>query len=538
VAGLKHQSLFQIYDVTEMDATLVVTVEHLSGLTLRQYVRQKGTVKPEKALTIVRWVAEGLNHVYDKTGLVHLALTPDQIWIDGEGQVKIMGFGFSTIFERIGYSPTDVPFLSPEQVQRQTPGDFQADLYSLGSILYYILTGRVPFEGDSSEQMLEQIVNGQLPAPAGEGVSRALQQLLSRMMMKAPEDRYSGWLPAMQEMDKILDGAKFLPGGKKGALSTILVSAARARETATAIPVTRPPVSSSSLITLFLILAAVLGFWAWAGLTIWRMPPPIVTPDSAIPGPAVIPVETRYATSADQSPASRVRVVRQPRAVESLDDPVVPAESDSAAPEEAGSEAADTNEAGSGPEPVVSNAPPAEAAPEVSAFDTLSDDVVRHLVAGTPALAVAAVDEVVGKNQIDLRGVRLDELRQLAVRGGDPAVLALAVLKQQVGATVKLPVNGHTADVTINRIEGQSAIVIERVQSGETTVKKYYTLEPARMGLGDQVRVLSLGVGPEFAVARILVYLKGGARDRALAASPEAGLLAPAFQRFLSEPAP
>lgn len=534
MAGLKHPALFQIYDVMELDATLVVVVEHLAGLTLRQYVRQRGQVKGEKALTIVRWVAEGLSHVYEKTGLLHLALTPDQVWINGEGEVKILGFGFSDIFERIGYSAADIPFLSPEQVQHRSPYDFPSDMYSLGAILYYMLAGRVPFEGNSSEEIVGLIVSGQLPAPSGPGVTMAIQQVLVRMLMKEPGNRYPGWLPAMQEMDKILDGAKFLPGAKKSTFSTILMppvsrsTAARATAAPTRAP-EHPPVSSASVFMVLTVIAAVLGFWGWVGFTLWRMPAPVPAPTYLSPGPSGATVETRREMSADESPAARVRVVRHPggagetNGIESLE------------PDASPSEPGERSAAVQGSTGDAEAQPPPAAAP---AFETLADEVVRQLVAGAPAKALAAVDALAKAKPGDVSDLQLSEMRSLVVRGCNPGALALAALKRQVGQKVKLPVNGRMADVVVSRVDVQTAVVIESVQSENTPVKKYYTLDPAKVGLGDQIRLLALGTGPEFAVARILVYLKGNSRERAAAVAAEAGLLATAFQRFLSGPAP
>jgi len=297
LAGLKHLALFQVYDVLEMDAALVVVVEHLSGVTLRQYVRQQGLVDEEKALTIARWMAEGLSHVYEKTGLVHLALTPDQIWIDAGGQVKILGFGFRDIFEKIGYAASDIPFLAPEQVQRQS-ADFRADLYAVGALLYYMITGRAPFEGNSSEEILRLIVKGQLPAPMTfvKASTLAVNQHMARLMMKEPARRPVGWFATMQEMDKVLNGAKFLVSSRKGGLSAILLPSmtARARATekegaaAAARSAGATRLANASTVAAVLL---VMAFWGWLGWRLWKMPPPELEEPPVRSTPAVGPDE-------------------------------------------------------------------------------------------------------------------------------------------------------------------------------------------------------------------------------------------------------
>jgi serine/threonine protein kinase len=515
VAGLKHPALFQVYDVVEMDATLVVTVEHLTGLTLRHYVRQRGVIKGPKALTIVRWVAEGLSHVYDKTGLVHLALTPDQIWINAEGQVKILGFGFHDIFERIGYSQADVPFLSPEQVKHHAACDFQTDLYALGALLYYMVTGQVPFEGNSSEEMLNLTVTGQLPAPslAANGGTVALNQLMARLMMKDPQNRYPGWIPAMQEMDKVLDGAKFLTSSKKGGLSTILLASPnRARPTESPEKPTaesdKPPVSKASMATTLLVLALFAGFWLWIGIVLWRMPPPERASAKASSKGLIIPqVETREELQEDQRPSARIRVIRQPAANPAAVKAGIPPD---ISPRE---------------EPV--------AVVPANPFDNLTDRVLRHLTAGERDMAALAVDTALRAPDPYGGADKLKELRNLIARGGNPESLVLEQLHRQVGKTLSIQVGGRMTPVTLNRIEGRTVIMTQEALSGSVSVQKHLSLPISSFSLGDQARLMGDGGGSEFALAHILLYLKGGAKERAAGLVPQAGPLGPAIGRYL-----
>jgi serine/threonine protein kinase len=540
VAGLKHPALFQVYDVLEMDASLVVIVEHVSGVTLRQYVRQRGRVGGEKALTVVRWIAEGLSHVYEKTGLVHLSLTPDQIWIDETGQVKILGFGFNDIFERIGYSALDVPFLSPEQVQHRIPFGFSADLYSLGSLFYFMLTGRPPFDGNSSEQILDLIVKAQLPAPMSlvTGTTMAQNQLLVRLMMKESEERYAGWIPAMQVMDKVLDGAKFLPG-KKGGLSTILLASSGPPKrggglTPSILPPPPEPLSTASVVRLLLILGAVLGLLIWIGFTLWNMPPPALVPElGSEPAGAAEVMETRREMKADERPSARVRVVRRSSGVESLDDPAVPSSSEE--PAETGSEAPPEPQAAPEAEPQAEEA--AETTSEAAAvvtFDSLADNVVSQLVDGNAQAALEAVDEAAQASPPPAGPVRLEDLRRMIRRGSDPAAMMLASLKKKVGETLELPVNGRPASLLVSRVEEGYAVMIDTVKTGDHSVKRILNLDPSKLALADQVRLLEVAGDPDFAVARVVLLLKGGELEQAAAAAADAGDLAAAFERYFA----
>ncbi len=507
VAGLKHAALFHVYDVLELDAALVVVVEHLTGVTLRHYVRQRGAVGEAKAVTVARWVAEGLSHVYEKTGLVHMALTPDHVWIDAGGQVKILGFGFHDIFEHIGYSPAELPFLTPEQVQRQSTCDYRADFYAVGALLYYMITGRPPFEGYSSEQMLSLIVKGQLPAPMTllKESSLPVNQLLSRLMMKDPANRYAGWLSVMQEMDKVLGGAKFLLSGKKGGLSTILLPptgrprVADTKEPANAAPKPAEFAPSFNFTTPAVILL-VLIFWGWIGWRLWEMPPPAMPGMSAQP-PAMEVTGPALRLDADERPSARVRVTRQPSARLA---PSVPA--DRAA---------------------------TDFRPIHEPFDELADRVVSRLAAGELENAMLAVDMAARSADWAGEQEKLNGLRRVLDRGGDTDVLVLEGLQQRVGQTIPLQMNGRMTEATVNRIEGRNAIITEQTMSGSLSVQKHVSIPVGNLALSDQARLMATGSGPEYAVARILLYLKGGAKERALALVPQAGALGPAFKRYV-----
>jgi hypothetical protein len=531
VAGLKHPAIFQVYDVMELDATLIVSVEHLSGLTLRQYVRQRGAVRPEKALTIARWVAEGLGHLYEKTGLAHLALTPDQIWINSEGQVKILGFGFSDILQRIGYSHLDVPYLSPEQVQHQ-PCDSRSDAYALGAVLYFMLTGHSPFEGNSPEQILGLIVKGQLPAPLapGAGNATAINQLLYRVMMKDPEKRYPGWLPAMQDMDKILDGAKFLSTVRKGGLSTIILAppaAGKPGVSAAAPDAAPPPVSKSSMATSLLVLGVIAALWLWIGVTLWRMPPPVQPSGSPAPEstePYVDPAER----ADDQRPSARVRVVRQPSTAPAAPVlPDVPKEETNTAPPTVPAPVPDA------PKPAAATRPAGKQRVSTP-FEQLTDQVARLLASADYAKAVQAVEEADKAEKPPADPAQMDELRKLTIRCSDPATMVFTVLRRQIDKKVSLMHEGKLTEVVIKRIDGRNVMIVEAVDPDNTSVKKFITLDPAKLTAADQLRLLELETDPEFAVTRILLYTWNGSRDKALGITPDAGILSKSFQRVLT----
>jgi eukaryotic-like serine/threonine-protein kinase len=193
-AGLQHPSIVGIFDRGEWDGTYYIAMELIRGRTLKEVIRERGPAPPEAAVDIVLQILRAARYAHQR-GIVHRDIKPHNVMIDEEGRVKVTDFGIARAgasdMTETGSVMGTAQYLSPEQAQGK-PVDARSDLYSIGIVLYEMLTGTVPFDAESPVSVaLKQV--SEPPVPPRErnpAVPPALDAVVLRALEKDPAARY------------------------------------------------------------------------------------------------------------------------------------------------------------------------------------------------------------------------------------------------------------------------------------------------------------------------------------------------------------
>ena len=150
-AGLEHPNIVNIYDVGNEDDTYYIVMEYVEGITLKSYIEGKGQLSFKESVSIAIQVARGIEAAHNK-GIIHRDIKPQNIMISTDGKVKVTDFGIAKAASSNTISSDvmgSVHYVSPEQA-RNGFVDLRSDIYSLGIVMYEMVTGRVPFDGDTT----------------------------------------------------------------------------------------------------------------------------------------------------------------------------------------------------------------------------------------------------------------------------------------------------------------------------------------------------------------------------------------------------
>ena len=205
-AGLSHPNIVSIYDRGESEGTYYIAMEHVEGRTLKELLVARGPSPLGIAIDYTRQILSALRFAH-RNGIVHRDIKPHNVIVDGEGRVKVMDFGIARAgaasqMTEAGSIIGTAQYLSPEQA-RGAPVDQTSDLYSTGIVLYELLTGTVPFTGETPVEIAMKHLS-QAPAPPSAHrpeVPRDLDYVVLRALAKDPADRYH----SAEEMDSDLE---------------------------------------------------------------------------------------------------------------------------------------------------------------------------------------------------------------------------------------------------------------------------------------------------------------------------------------------
>ncbi len=204
-ASLSHPNIVSIYDVGQEDGMDYIVMEYIPGDNLKDIIKKEAPFTIERTLDITRQITEALNHAHQRN-IVHRDIKPHNILITPDGQVKVTDFGIAraisaSSFTQAGIVVGSVQYSSPEQAKGGIVGP-QSDLYSLGCVLYEMLTGAVPFEGDTSISIALKHIQEEFTSikQIRKDIPPAVETIIEKAMAKDLEERYPSAIAMLKDI--------------------------------------------------------------------------------------------------------------------------------------------------------------------------------------------------------------------------------------------------------------------------------------------------------------------------------------------------
>ena len=206
VAMLSHPNIVSVYDVSSSETADYIVMELIDGISLKQYMEKKGVLNWKETLHFAMQIAKGLEHAHSR-GIVHRDIKPHNVMVLKNGSVKVMDFGIARVMSKSNTLTKEalgsVHYISPEQAKGGYT-DNRSDLYSLSVVMYEMMTGRPPYDGESPVAVAIQHINGgaAMPSTLNPNIPSALEQIIMHGMELETRDRYASATEMLRDMDE------------------------------------------------------------------------------------------------------------------------------------------------------------------------------------------------------------------------------------------------------------------------------------------------------------------------------------------------
>lgn len=241
IAVLSHPNIVKVYDVSYGERLQYIVMEYVEGITLKEYIQQQGTINSKEAVFFVIQILRALQHAHDK-GIVHRDIKPQNIMLLNNGEIKVTDFGIARFSRSDTRTMNDstigsVHYISPEQARGDVADD-KADIYSVGVMLYEMLTGKLPFESDStvSVAIMQLQKDPVLPRKVNPEIPIGLEQIILRAMQKNVNDRYQSAAEMLLDIEEFrrnpsvsfgydynnTEPTKYIPTVKKSSQASVI----------------------------------------------------------------------------------------------------------------------------------------------------------------------------------------------------------------------------------------------------------------------------------------------------------------------------
>lgn len=212
IAVLSHPNIVKIFDVGFTDKLQYIVMEYIDGVTLKEFLEQQGAIKPKDAVHFTIQILRALQHAHDR-GIVHRDIKPQNIMLFSDGSIKVMDFGIARFSRQEGKTLSDktigsVHYISPEQARGDVT-DEKSDIYSVGAMLFEMMTGEKPFEADTpvAVALMHMQDAVRLPSSIKPDIPKGIEEIILHAMQKDPAKRYQ----SASEMIKDFEAFKLNP---------------------------------------------------------------------------------------------------------------------------------------------------------------------------------------------------------------------------------------------------------------------------------------------------------------------------------------
>lgn len=205
VAMLNHPNIVSVYDVSNTEEQDYIVMELIDGITLKQYMEKKGRLNWRETVHFATNIAKALEHAHSR-GLVHRDIKPHNVMVLKNGSVKVADFGIARLMENEATMTKEalgsVHYISPEQAKGGRV-DNRSDLYSLGVVMYEMITGKTPYDGDSPVAVALGHINGGAPRPSTicSSIPKGLEQIIMKAMAHDLPDRYINATAMLRDLE-------------------------------------------------------------------------------------------------------------------------------------------------------------------------------------------------------------------------------------------------------------------------------------------------------------------------------------------------
>ena len=206
VAMLSHPNIVSVYDVSTSDDADYIVMELIDGISLKQYMEKKGVLNWKETLHFAIQISKALEHAHSR-GIIHRDIKPHNVMVLKNGSVKVADFGIARVMSKSNTLTKEalgsVHYISPEQAKGGRV-DNRSDIYSLGVVMYEMMTGRPPFDGESPVAVAIQHINGKakMPSMLNPNIPGGLEQIIMKAMEQEPAKRFPTTTAMLHDMDE------------------------------------------------------------------------------------------------------------------------------------------------------------------------------------------------------------------------------------------------------------------------------------------------------------------------------------------------